>query len=112
MTNKTKNTTLAQLALSDFNLVEPDKPLSEQELLDYLAEAIAYMMEHKMDFLMSLLYRLDIAEDKIAIAFLPGNSEPANIALARTVLDRQKLRVATKQAYREQSPSNWDWDLD
>ena len=112
MTNKTINTTLTQLALSDFDLAEPDKPLSEPELLAYIAEAIAYMMEHKMDFLMSLLYRLDVAEDKIAIAFLPGNPEPANIALARFVIERQKQRVITKQTFKEQNPSNWNWDLE
>ena len=75
--------------LRDFELTIPDKILSEKELLDYLSEAIAYMIEHKLDFLLSLLYRLDIDEDKINKALLPGNSAPANTALAHLVLERQ-----------------------
>jgi hypothetical protein len=59
-----------------------------------------------------LLYRLDVAEDKINRALMPGNSEDANIALARLVIDRQKKRIATKRAYREQHPTNWNWDLE
>ena len=98
------------MILRDFELAEPKTELSEQELLDYLADAIGYMIEHKMDFLLSLLYRLDVAERKINEALMPGNPEDANIALAKLVLERQKQRVATKRAYREKNPTNWDWD--
>ncbi len=112
MTNNTTNTATTQLILSDFELSVPNEPLSEEGLLDYLSDAIAYMMEHRMDFLMSLLYRLDVAENKIAQAIMPGNEEPAHRALAKAVLERQKLRAATKQAFREQNPSNWNWEMD
>lgn len=112
MTNKTENSTTTQLILSDFELALPNKTLTEAELLEYLSDAIAYMMEHRMDFLMSLLYRLDIAEDKIANALLPGNEDPANVALAKIVWERQKLRAATKQAFREQNPTQWNWEME
>lgn len=112
MTNKTENSTATQLVLRDFELVSPNKTLSEAELLEYLSDAIGYMMEHKIDYLMSLLYRLDIAEDKIANAILPGNTEAANMALAKIVWERQKQRVATKQAFREQNPSQWNWEME
>jgi hypothetical protein len=112
LTNNTTNTAATQLILSDFELNVPKEPLSEEELLDYLSDAIAYMMEHRMDFLMSLLYRLDVAENKIAQAIMPGNDEPAHRALATAVLERQKQRMATKQAFREQNPSNWNWEMD
>lgn len=112
LTNNTTNTATTQLILSDFELSVPNEPLSEEGLLDYLSDAIAYMMEHRMDFLMSLLYRLDVAENKIAQAIMPGNEEPAHRALAKAVLERQKLRAATKQAFREQNPSNWNWEMD
>lgn len=81
-------------------------------MIDYLADAIAYMMEHRMDFLMSLLYRLDVSESKIAYAMLPGNPLSANIALAQAVWERQKQRIATKKAFSEQNPTKWDWDLE
>ncbi len=112
MTDFSANKETTALILRDFELSDPQKELTEQELLDYLAAAIEYMIEHKLDFLLSLLYRLDVSERKINEALLPGNREAANIALAKLVLDRQKLRVATKKAYKEQNPSNWDWEMD
>jgi hypothetical protein len=98
--------------LRDFELTIPDKELNEQELLDYLSEAIGYMIEHKLDFLLSLLYRLDVDEYKINNALLPGNPEPANVGLANLVLQRQKQRVATKKAYKVQNTDSWDWGDD
>lgn len=102
----------AELVLRDFGLVKPEKPLDEKEMLTYLSDAISYMIEHKMDFLLSLLYRLDISEKKIAQALLPGNSVPANEALAALVWERQKQRITTKQAYRNQNPTNRNWSDD
>lgn len=110
--NNSDNKEVTELVLRDFELAEPKNILTDKEMLDYLAEAIAYMIEHRMDFLLSLLYRLDISENKIAFALTPGNEEPANIALARLVWERQKQRVATKQAYRVQNPTNWNWDIE
>jgi hypothetical protein len=70
------------------------------------------MMEYRMDFLMSLLYRLDVSESKIAHAMMPGNPVPANLALAHAVWERQKQRMATKKAFKEQNPNQWNWDLE
>jgi hypothetical protein len=98
--------------LHDFELTIPEKKLNEQELLDYLAQAISYMIEYKMDYLLSLLYRLDVDENKINNALLPGNPEPAHVALARLVLERQKQRVATKMAYKQQNIASWDWEME
>ena len=110
VTDQTNNVEITELVLRDFELSQPEHSLTEQEMLNYLADAIAYMLENKMDFLLSLMYRLDIDEAKIAHALLPGNDEPAHIALAKVVWERQKNRVATKQAYRIQNPTNWNWD--
>jgi hypothetical protein len=110
--NELNEETDATAILSDFDLSVPEKSLNEQELLEYLAEAISYMIEHKLDFLLSLLYRLDVDEQKINTALLPGNPEPANFALAQLVLERQKQRMATKIAYKKQNPTSWNWDVD
>jgi hypothetical protein len=112
LTDKTDNSETRDLILRDFELAEPEKPLSDEEMINYLADAIAYMMEHRMDFLMSLLYRLDVSEGKIAFAMLPGNPLPANIALAYAVWERQKQRMATKKKFSEQNSNKWDWDLE
>jgi hypothetical protein len=112
LTNKTDNSETSKLILRDFELAEPDKPLSDEDMINYLSDAIAYMMEYRMDFLMSLLYRLDVSEGKIAHAMLPGNPLPAHIALADAVWERQKKRMATKKFFTPPSTSKWDWDLE
>jgi hypothetical protein len=103
---------IKDLVLHDFNLTVPNKQLTEAEMIAYLADAVAYMMEHKMDFLLSLMYRLDIDEDKIAFALMPSNPEAANMALARIIWERQKQRIQTKKTYKQQNPNQWDWDMD
>jgi hypothetical protein len=100
------------LIFRDFELEAPAEPMTEQELLNYLAEVIAYMLERKMDYLLSLLYRLDVSEQKINQALRLDNAENAPIALARLVVERQKQRVATKKAYRDKNPSSWNWEMD
>ena len=93
----------AELIARDFGLEIGTEPISEQELFDLLANEVAYMIEYRLESLMSLLYRLDVAESKIAAALSPLANEPANIALAGHILDRQKQRIHTKQFYK-QSP--------
>ena len=107
-----ENAETTALIVRDFELETPENPMSEAELLAYLANVIGYMIEKKLDYLLSLLYRLDVSESKINRALMPGNLEDANVALARLVIERQKQRIATKRAYRQQNPSNWNWDLE
>lgn len=73
---------------------------TEEELLNLLTERVDYMIEHQLDMLLSLMYRLDIDEHKIQIALLPNAPEPANVGLARLILERQKQRAFTKLNYR------------
>ncbi|MEL7020917.1 MAG: hypothetical protein AAGK47_04875, partial [Bacteroidota bacterium] len=89
-----------QLIVRDFALETPDREFTEEELLDYMAEVVAQMIDRKPDFLFSLLYRLDVEEHKINMVLSPTAAEPANIGLARLVLERQKQRVLTKQFYK------------
>jgi len=72
-----------------------DNP-SEEELFEMLCDQIAYMIEYRMEFLLSLLYRNDILEHKISFALSPHCPDAANVALAKLVMERQRQRIATK----------------
>ena len=87
------------LIVRDLNLATPAQITTEAGLLDYLSDAVAYMIEHKLDLLMSTLYRLDVDEKKINQALLPGQTDTANVALAKLIIGRQKKRIETKRAY-------------
>lgn len=99
------------LILRDFELAPPQPLLAEQEVITYLSETIGYMIEHKLDFLLSLLYRLDISEVKINRVLQPNYPMPANIALAHLVWERQKQRIETKRNIQVQHVDNWIWDF-
>lgn len=100
------------MILRDFEIESSgqDEP-SEEELFQLLCDRIAWMIEHNMEYLLSLLYRNDVDESRIHFALSPFAGEPANIALAKLVMERQKQRMATKAAYGKQSTDDVDEDL-
>ena len=100
MKKETKET--AKLIARDFEMEKVgEKELSEEELLRLLESQVAHYIEHRLEFLLSSLYRLDISEKLVRIALLPSSAVPANVAIAKLILDRQKKRVFTKQFYKQ-----------
>jgi len=87
------------LIARDFDLKKQKETISEAELFELLANEVAYMIEHRIDFLLSLLYRLDVEEVKINYALSPYSEDLPNIALTKLILDRQRQRIYTKQKY-------------
>lgn len=101
-----------QLLIKDFELASPDADApSEEMLFQMLCDRISYLIEHNMEYLMSLLYRNDVLEHKILDALSPGNPDPANVALAKLVMERQRQRLATKKQYGSQRSDEVDEDL-
>ena len=87
-------------------------PDSEQELLALLADRIAEMLERRPEYLMSMLYRLDVLEEKIHPVMRPDAPEPANWGLARLVPERQKQRIETKKSLKPkplEGLKDWEW---
>lgn len=99
------------LIVRNFELETTEESLSEEELLELLTHQVAYMIEYKMDYLLSLLYRLDVLEHKINHALSPVAIDPPAIGLAKLILERQKQRVATKKEYKpkDEDLEGWEW---
>ncbi|MEM9917390.1 MAG: hypothetical protein AAF990_04805 [Bacteroidota bacterium] len=112
MENKLLILRTSELIARDFGLEIGAEPLEESELLDLLANQLAYMIEYRLEFLMSLMYRLDVKERCIQEALSPGAKLPANIGLAKLVLERQKQRIFTKQFYKQQKPEDLEEGLE
>lgn len=96
-----------------FELENTLPPGSEAELLALLAERVADMLERQPEYLMSLLYRLDVLEKKIRPVMQPDAPEPANWGLARLILERQKQRIETKRTIKPEpleGMEGWEWD--
>jgi hypothetical protein len=100
----------AELIRRDFAIDKGLEGVSEEELFQLLADHIDWLIEHRMEWLLSLMYRMDIDEAKVQWAISPLAPEPANIGLARLVLERQKQRAHTKQTYKpEDLGEEWEW---
>lgn len=95
-----------------FELENTPPPATEAELLKLVAERIAELLEKQPEYLMSLLYRLDVPETKIHPVMRPDAPEPANYGLARLVLERQKQRAETKRTVKPkplEDMEGWEW---
>jgi len=110
MRKETSDKTMEGL-VRDFELETSKAGLSEEELFDLLANQVAYLIEFRMEYLLSLLYRNDVEEVKIDFALSPLCNEPANIAIARLVMERQKQRMATKKAIEVKELDDLEEDL-
>ena len=89
-----------ELIAQDFAIENVAGQITEAQLLEILAGQIEVLIEQKMEFLMSLLYRLDIDERKVDFALSPFSPKAPHIAIAELVLERQKLRAFTKMSYK------------
>ena len=102
----------SDLVRGPFDLENTPPPASEAELLQLVAERIAELLENQPEYLMSLLYRLDVLEVKIHPVMRPDAPEPANYGLARLVIERQKQRAETKRTIKPaplKDMEGWEW---
>ena len=74
---------------------------NENELLQWLADKIADVLQHRTEFLFNVFYCMDVDEKAMHDALAPNAPEPANIGLARLMIARQRQRLQTKQAYKQ-----------
>ncbi|MCP9237884.1 hypothetical protein [Lewinella sp. JB7] len=87
----------AALIRKDFDL--PRGSLTEAELLAWLADRVAELMVHRMEYLMSLCYTLDLSEKEVAAALHPAAPAPPHETLARLLYERQCRRARTKRSF-------------
>lgn len=85
----------------DFELDAPEEGMTEEELLQVLGNRVAYLIESNMEFLLSLMYRMDIKESLVNKALSPGAPELPNIGLAKLIMERQRQRITTKVMYKQ-----------
>ena len=97
---------LQQTALaldSEWDLHLPEGTLSEEAILQLLADRIVQVLERGPDTFFQLMYRLDISEKKLT-AILDDDNVAAKIA--RLVYDRQLQKIQSKRS----SPKDPDID--
>jgi len=102
----------SDLLRGPFELESAPPPVSEAELLMVLTARISEMLERQPEYLMSLLYRLDVLEPKINEVLHPAAPEMPALGLARLVLERQQQRIFTKKTVKPiplEGLDDWAW---
>lgn len=97
--------------LQEFNLPDRSEPLTEADLEAELAKRVDYMLHHNAEYLFSLLYRMDVSENKVQEAMRPDAPEPSAIGIARLVMERQRERNRTMETYRPPEIEDLDEEL-
>lgn len=107
-----QNTDTSKLVQAfEIELPEGAAQPTEEELFQHLCDRIAWMIEYNMEYLLSLLYRNDVLAHKIHFALSPHEKDPANVALAKLVMERQKERIATRKKYGKQNVEDIEEEL-
>ena len=94
--------TIRELLVHKFDLNITEEELNHQKMIDLLADKIAYMLEYQLEQLFSMMYRLDVSEEKLKAALMPNAEEPANVGLAKLIIERQMQRLHTKAFYKQE----------
>lgn len=75
-----------------------------QKLMEQLIATVADWLQARPDFLLSLLYRLDVDEAPIKIAL--SGPDPAT-AIAGLIVRRQKERILTRSRFGNPAGGSW-----
>ncbi len=95
--------------LDEFQIQKLRSQEDKDELIfGELADRVADLMQHKMETLLSMLYRLDVDETKIRQALDSGSDLAPHIAIAKLIVERQIARAKTKENYRTDPIEGWE----
>lgn len=88
---------------SDWRLPEATLSYTESWLLAQLQRRILELLENDFSRLYQALYRIDVPEILVKQAFEEASDLPLLAKrLAKLVLERQKLKLLTREAYKKQ----------
>lgn len=102
---------ISDLVVQQFSLDPSKQFITEEDLLQALTEQVHFMIDNRLELLLSLLYRMDISESKINQMLSPASPIDADRGLAILILERQKQRLLTKMTYQSEDPDFWSRDL-
>lgn len=80
----------------DFQLEELPPVLDEAALLAFLTRLVEELLEHNLERLFWVFYRLDVSEEKVHAALALDAQEPAAPALAALILEREQQKAQVR----------------
>mgnify|MGYP001159307819 CR=1 FL=1 len=75
--------------------------VSYEQLHDRLTELIVYLLLHKMELLLQVLYRVDVFEKDTKAAFAQNDPKLIAPELAKLIIDRELKKAETRIKYKQ-----------
>jgi hypothetical protein len=104
--DQTQVTALTKVIEKDFQIADEDSLipaidiLNFEDLKKYLTEKLSYLLEHKYDKLINILYKIDVSEKKLGELFSGSNRDSIPEVLAELIIERQLQKVKFRQLYK------------
>ncbi len=95
-------TNLEKLFDVNINIVNQN---SVEEVIEYLSHRINDLINTNFEKLISLLYRMDVSEQKIKHLLEKNNTSNAGLVIAPLMVERELQRIKTKKEFL-QTPNN------
>lgn len=91
------------------DLGERTEDINIDEVLEAIKARVAYLLERDPNLLFSYLYRLDVLEADLKMAFSGLIDKNAVDSIAELIMQRQKNRLETKLKYKQDPIDGWEW---
>lgn len=80
-------------------ILELSPEVDENAAFDSLANAINNLLVSNPDKMISILYRLDVSDEKIKFALQKNPGEDAGKLIAQLMIERQKARIRARKEF-------------
>jgi hypothetical protein len=77
------------------------RSVSYEQLHERLTELIVYLLLHKMELLLQVLYRVDVFEKYTKAAFAQNDPKLIAPELAKLIIDRELRKAETRINYKQ-----------
>ncbi len=82
---------------------------NEKDLVLLLSKYIQELINTNFEQLLWLLYRIDVAENKVIETINNSKPENASLIIAEMIIERQKEKIETRKKYSDKTNKNDDW---
>lgn len=86
--------------LSNVFSLELAPAIGEPELETILAQQVNHLIQHDFNRLVSILYRIDVSEQKLKQILKDNPDADAGLIIARMMIERQKQKISAREEFK------------
>jgi hypothetical protein len=103
----------SEIILRNFDLEEsPSNEKLLEKIRERLINKLDFLIDHDFEKLISILYRIDVSEEKAKAALVEKSEQKPSEVLADLIIERQMEKAATRIKYRNKKNGDDDYNAD